>query len=285
MKVDIFDDTRCVLGEGPIWDGGRQELRWVDIKSRKIYTKNLVGGVSSSLDTIKMPSALGLCNSGSIVVAHQNEIVLLESPDKNLCSIGEREHNRTNDGKIGPDGRFWFGTMDNNEELDSGCLYSWHPESGLQCHLREINISNTFVWSPDTKYMYFADSKLQLIWRFSFDVQTSSLSKKPEIFVSLKGTEFYPDGSAMDAEGYLWNAQWGGSRIVRYSPEGEVDRVVALPVSQPTSCCFGGENLEFLFVTSASTGVEHEGSAGQTFVIHTGQYDIFGEPVSTLSGL
>ena len=133
--------------------------------------------------------------------------------------------------------------------------------------------------------LHLISSSDLLIWRFSFDVQTSSISKKPEIFVSLKGTEFYPDGSAMDAEGYLWNAQWGGSRIVRYSPEGEVDRVVELPVTQPTSCCFGGDNLEFLFVTSASIGVEHEVSAGQTFIIHTGQYDIFGEPVSTLSSL
>ena len=185
MKVAIFDDSRCVLGEGPIWDNGRQELRWVDIKSRKIYAKSLDGKDLSILSTIKMPSALGLCDSGSIVVAHQDEIVHLESFDRILCSIGEREYNRTNDGKIGPDGRFWFGTMDDNEELDSGCLYSWHPDSGLQCHLRGINISNTFVWSPDAKYMYFADSKLQLIWRFAFDIQTSSISKERERYLFL----------------------------------------------------------------------------------------------------
>ena len=285
MNVDIFDNSRCILGEGPIWDSTRQELRWVDIKARKIYAKTLDGGRTSFLITPKMPSALGLCDSGSIIVAHQDEIILLESPEKILAPIGEREHNRSNDGKIGPDGRFWFGTMDDNEELDSGCLYSWHPDTGLKCHLRGINISNTFVWSPDARYMYFADSKLQLIWRFTFNIQTSSISKKPDVFVSLKGTQFYPDGSAMDAAGYLWNAQWGGSRVVRYSPEGREDFVVDLPVSQPTSCCFGGENLEYLFVTSASVGVDDEISAGQTFVIHTGLHDIFGAPVSTLSGL
>ena len=178
----------------------------------------------------------------------------------------------------------WFGTMDNNEDLIVVACTRGIQSLDYKCHLQGINISNTFVWSPDAKYMYFVDSKLQLIWRFSFDVQTSSLSKKPEIFVSLKGTEFYPDGLAMDAEGYLWNAQWGGSRIVRYSPEGEVDRVVALPVSQPTSCCFGGENLE----SSISDG----GSIGSNMKVlqvkpssFTLDNMIFGEPVSTLSGL
>ena len=131
--------------------------------------------------------------------------------------------------------------------------------------VQNIGISNTFVWSPAGDIMYFADSMEQCIWKYEFNVSNGTISKR-EIFVSLKGTDIYPDGSTIDIEGFLWNAQWNGSRIVRYAPNGEVDRIIALPVSKPTCCTFGGDKLQSLFITTASIDSKNP-MAGKTFVI------------------
>ena len=258
---------KCILGESPLWDAHTKTLWWVDIKSSTIH--QVIGKVHTEHKLTVRPSALGLTTSGTLIVAAENALYLYDPTTQKLTqhlTVPEPTSNRTNDGKVGPDGAFWFGTMDDAEEDVSGALYSYHPDRGLQKHLNGIKISNTFAWSPDGTLMYFADSAQQTIWRMTFNTKTGGLGDQ-EVFVSLKDTDCYPDGSAMDANGCLWNAQWGGSRVVQYAPDGSEKEIIGLPTAQPTSCAFVGSHL---LVTTASIGLQGDPFAGLTFLIPVG---------------
>lgn len=267
---------RSVLGESPLWDSISNILWWVDIKSKEIHQYSEGKHTVHSLSI--RPSALGCTDSSRLIVAGDNGIYLYDPQRQELTlntKVPEPSSNRCNDGKIGPDGAFWFGTMDDSEKSSTGVLYSLHPKRGLKKHLDNIGISNTLAWSPAAKKMYFADSAVQTIWVMAFDKETGELGER-KIFVSLQGTDFYPDGSAMDKEGCLWNAQWGGARVVRYSPSGEQLQVVDLPTSQPTSCAFVKDHL---LITTASIGLNEQDQAGQTFLVPVG---IEGQPISNI---
>lgn len=265
--MDPLVQHRAVLGESPIWDAAQNILWWVDIKSREIH--QYAEGVHQIHRLSIRPSALGCLSSSELIVAGDNGVYRYEPQERRLTlliEIPEVSTNRCNDGKVGPDGAFWFGTMDDREQEATGALYSLHPKRGLTKHLDNIGISNTLAWSPDAQKMYFADSAQQLIWVMDFDKETGRLGQR-EIFVSLQGTAYYPDGSAMDNQGCLWNAQWGGARVVRYSEAGEELQILSIPTSQPTSCAFVNEHL---LVTTASIGLSAEEQAGQTFLIPVG---------------
>ena len=257
---------RCILGESPLWDEKTETMWWVDIKAKTLL--QVTFGTLTEYRISIRPSAIGLTNTEQLIVAGDNGLYLY-NPENDaltlLTTIPEPTSNRTNDGKVGPDGAFWFGTMDDAEKDISGALYSYHPKRGLQKHLDGIKISNTFAWSPDGTQMYFADSAQQTIWRMAFNAETGELGAREE-FVSLKGTDCYPDGSAMDANGCLWNAQWGGSRVVQYAPDGTMMKTFNFPTSQITSCAFVGTKL---LVTTASIGLDNDTIAGQTFLIES----------------
>ena len=272
----IFDKTPCVLGEGPLWLGNR--LYWVDIKSSSILSKGIHDDNATIWSYSTRPSALGKIENSPhhILVAFEEGVyrVALENGQRtHQADYGIDSRDRSNDGAIGPDGCFWIGTMDDLEERSSGSLLRYNGHS-MEVLLSGIGISNTVVWSRNGDAFYFADSQEQIIWKF--DMDASGVISNRQEFVSLKGTDIYPDGSVVDAQGYLWNAQWGGSRVVRYSPLGEVDTIIPVPVSQPTCCAFGGEKYNKLFITTASIGVDEE-KAGYTYVFE-GMYNGFSEP-------
>jgi sugar lactone lactonase YvrE len=164
---------------------------------------------------------------------------------------------RTNDGKIDPAGRFWWSTMDDNDGERPGAIHRTGPGSATARVIEGVHIANAMAFSADGQSLYLADSKLQTI----FVHDTADLSNR-QVFARTDG-EAAPDGAAIDAEGYLWNAEWGGWRIVRYAPDGAIDRVVETPVAQPTSCAFGGPELGTLYVTSAWDGLSDAARAMQ----------------------
>jgi sugar lactone lactonase YvrE len=177
---------------------------------------------------------------------------------------------RTNDGKIDLDGNFWWSTMDDNHGLRPGAVFRTTPDLHTERMLEGIHIPNTISMSADRKTLYMADSSLQTI----FAHQIGDLSKVSR-FAHTAGQAGSPDGSAVDALGYLWNAQWGGGKVVRYTPEGLVDMEVRMPVAQPSSCAFGGADLTTLFVTSAWDELTPQARASQPvagglFAIETG---------------
>ena len=271
--MKAFSTPRNILGEGPLWDAHAQALWWVDIHGKTIYRQGWTQTAAEAFEFQKRPTALGLMSDQQLIVAFEDGIFSWSPGSERvlLNGLDERPQNRTNDGKVGPDGQFWFGTMDDGETLDSGALYSLHKSGRLTRHQKDIGISNTFAWSPDGRFMYFADSKAQQVYRYSM---AGTGLDSPEVFVDLQGTTIYPDGSCMDSEGCLWNAQWDGHRVVRYAPDGTIRQIISVPVQRPTSCCFGGPEGKHLFITTASVGLsdsdlESQPLAGRVLVIDT----------------
>jgi sugar lactone lactonase YvrE len=194
----------------------------------------------------------------------------------------EKPFNRSNDGSVDARGRFWFGTMQNNLAPDgapiaiascAGSLFRLDPDLTITKMETDVGISNTVCWSPDNTRMYFCDTMTGVISVYDFDLDAGTLSNKRDFARFDRGV---PDGSTVDAEGYLWNARWGGNCVVRFAPDGSVDRVVELPVSLATSVAFGGPDLATLYVTTARYGLSgEEPLAGHLLAIEPG---VFGLP-------
>jgi sugar lactone lactonase YvrE len=254
------------------------KLYWVDIKGRAIESLCPKTGIHQRVTLDAHPSGLATRVDGTLLVASDHGCAVFE-PDTGLLkpkwNIEEdRPYNRSNDAKADSLGRFWVGTMHDGESESTGALYCINADGRVRRVLDNIGISNTLAWSPDDETFYFADSRIQTIFAFDFQKCTGELSNQ-RVFATTSGQSMSPDGSAMDCEGYLWNAQWGGSRIVRYAPDGQIDRIIPLPVSQPTSCAFGGPEMSTLYVTSARIGLDirqltREPLAGSIFSIDVG---------------
>lgn len=286
----MSDVIQCVvpchnqLGEGPVWSEQHQALFWVDIKKHELHQWTPSTNTHKHSQLTEQASSLAVQNASTLLVAtatglydfslHTGAMKLRQRLEP------DRPNNRSNEGKCDPSGRFWVGTMDDTEQAQSGALYMYNQAGELIQHLDGIGISNTLAWSPTQTTMYFADSMAKSIYAFDFDPLTGTPSNQ-RLFYDTKGEAATPDGSAIDAEGYLWNCQWDGWRIVRIAPDGSVDREIELPVQRPTSCAFGGKDGSTLYITSARIGLtpeqlETQPHAGGVFMLET---DIQGGPV------
>ena len=179
---------------------------------------------------------------------------------------------RLNDGRADRQGRFWAGSMVEVGEQGAGALYSIDHQLRVSSQISGLTISNGLCWSPDGKLMYHTDTPSRSIYRYDFDTVSGAISNQSLLVRTEKGC--FPDGATVDAQGYIWSAQWGASRVVRYNPEGETDFILPLPVSQPTCVAFGGSDLNRLFVTSAYEGLDAEAratqpEAGNLFIFET----------------
>ena len=260
-RVECVAPTSCLLGEGPIWSASEGFLYWVDLKRAKLHRYNPKTGNTRRYDLPIRASALAL-SQGSLLMVGDQEYGLYDVATEHYRQLGEVPVShlrvRTNDGGIAPDGSFWFGTMDDAEQEPIGRYYRL-PASGQieSMRLDPVMVTNTFCFSPDKQTFYTSDSSNQEILAFDHDPETGVLTER-RVFATTGDVGCYPDGSAIDSEGYLWNAQWAGSRIVRYAPDGAIDRIIKLPVSRPTSCAFGGPDLKTLFITSARMGLSEQ---------------------------
>lgn len=282
-EVQCVAPTGCLLGEGPLWSPTEGFLWWVDIKRAKLHRHNPRTGNTRRYDLPLRASVLAL-SDGGLIMAGDLEIGRYDTATeyyRRICSLNEPDGFRTNDGGMAPDGSFWFGTMDDSETEVEGQYYRLRPDLTVErIGLPEVLVTNTMQFSPDRKTFYTCDSAEQMILAFDYDLETGGLSHR-RVFASTLDAGCYPDGSAVDAEGYLWNAQWAGSRVVRYAPDGSIDQIVKLPVSRPTSCAFGGPDLTTLYITSARIGLsdaalDRQPMAGSLFAIDV---DTPGRPV------
>ena len=282
-EVICVAPTGCLLGEGPLWSPSEGFLWWVDVKRAKLHRYNPKTGNTRRYDLPLRASALALSEGGLIMIGDQ-EIGRYDTATESyerVAGLSEPDGFRTNDGGIAPDGSFWFGTMDDTEQVAEGQYYRLSPDFSVErLGLPEVMVTNTMQFSPDGSKFYTCDSAEQAILEYDYDVTSGGLSSRRELaFTTSAGC--YPDGSAVDAEGYLWNAQWAGSRIVRYAPDGYIDRTVKLPISRPTSLAFGGPDLKTLFITSArigltDTALNRQPMAGGLFALDV---DVPGHPV------
>ncbi len=253
MTVTIAIPTDSLLGEGPAWHPVEQALYWVDILGRRLHRydgEHRTWGlpVKASAPVFR-PLGLSLTTEDGVADFDPQTGTL--SPRIDLEP--DRPGNRANEARVDPRGRLWVGTMDDAEEQTSGALYRVSGGS-VSRQVDGVRISNTLCWSPDERTLYFADSAEQTIYAHAFSPDDGEVGER-RVFATTKGEGCGPDGSALDVEGYLWNCQWDGSRIVRYAPDGSIDRVLALPARRPTCCCFGGPDLDVLYVTTARVGL------------------------------
>ncbi|MBM3567974.1 MAG: SMP-30/gluconolactonase/LRE family protein [Alphaproteobacteria bacterium] len=253
------------LGEGPMWHSGESALYWVDINAPSL---NRIGP-DGQVRRLTLPEQIGsfvFRAKGGMVAAMRSGFHALDPVTGALAKLidpeADKPGNRFNDGKCDRRGRYWCGTMGDPVRTPDGTL--WRLDADLRCsaHWTGILVPNSLAFSPDGKTMYFTDTPGQLIWAHDYDQDEGRPSNR-RVFVDLRGQPGRPDGSTVDADGCLWNAEYGGSRLVRYTPQGRVDRTVAFPCTNITACAFGGPKLDVLYVTTASQRLTPEQIAAQ----------------------
>ena len=265
------------LGEGVLWDDRLDSVWWTDIPSKTLWRYCLATKELLSFETPERLCSFGLTNqAGLLICAFETGFALFEPLSNTTSWINRpllgKQGVRFNDGRVDNQGRFWSGMM-----IEAGfdpppkgaevwCIDSSHSTS---CHEHGLTISNAMCWSPDSSKFYLADSPDQTIWTYDFDQHAGTISNR-KVFVQTEPGVF-PDGAVTDAQGRLWNAQWGGSQLVCYQLDGSVDFVIKVPVSQPTCVAFGGKDLNLLFVTTAREGLsqhqlEQEPCAGDLLI-------------------
>ncbi len=283
VQAELLFSCHNALGEGPLWHPAEGCLYWVDIDAGELYTSNpaMTGFSSTHFDTPlgafcfrKSGGFILATGAGFLAWSHmQGEPSLLWNP------LPPRSGVRLNDGKVDPAGRFWAGSIDT--QLAQGELYRLDPDSSQHIILGEIGISNGLGWSPDRSTMYYTDSLRYTIYAFDFDLATGTIqNRRPFVQLPKNTAEIVPDGLCVDAEGCVWSAQWNGWGVLRYSPEGEPLMKVSVPAQRVTSCCFGGEGHQQLFITTARTGLSpaelaDQPHAGDVFTLLT---DTTGQP-------
>jgi sugar lactone lactonase YvrE len=260
-------DCETILGEGPVWDAAAGRLWWVDIKGGALHWLDPASGDHGKVAVAGQVSAVAPRAGGEGLVAARQDGVGILDPVTGAFTHRfdpepDRPGNRANDGNVDLAGRFWFGTMDDGEQARTGAVYRLGPDWTCRRVLDGLGISNTLVCTHLGDGLFVADSQAQTIDLLEIDPATGETGAR-RAFAHTRGEAFSPDGSAVDAEGYLWNAQWGAARLVRYAPDGRIDRIVPVPADHPSSCAFGGENLATLYITTARWLMRPEALASQ----------------------
>jgi sugar lactone lactonase YvrE len=261
MQIDFqaINDVRCELGEGPVYDDRREAVWFCDILGRAVHRFELKGGASRRWSFPSEVGSLGLAESGRVVVALRDGVVLFDPESGELRELAAIERDipetRLNDGKVGPDGAFWVGSMDDveREKVPIGSLYRVDGNGRVEVKVERLKVSNGLAWSPDGRIMYHSDSRGRWIDRWSFDPETGTISGRTRIAEPDDATG-RPDGGATDIEGNYWSAGVSSARLNRFSPDGRLLESVPVPVAAPTMPCFAGPDLRTLFVTSLRVG-------------------------------
>ncbi|SFU22696.1 SMP-30/gluconolactonase/LRE family protein [Mesorhizobium sp. YR577] len=254
------------LGETPLWCERTQKIWWVDIEQPRLQSFDPATGTHQA---VEMPGTyLGsqaLTVSGSRMVAIDLELQLFDTETATATSFAIVEQgvdNRLNDGRVDPRGRLWIGTMDNQLHRPNGGLYRVDPDGTATRMAGDIIVSNGIAFSPDGTTLYFTDTRRHVSWAFDLDLDDGAITNR-RVFADYSATGDRPDGACIDVDGCLWTAFFAGGRIVRYRPDGAIDRQIALPVTNPTCLCFGGKDLKTLYVTSATKFLSSEQRAAE----------------------
>jgi sugar lactone lactonase YvrE len=289
VEVEVAVKSADVLGECPLWCEREGVLWWVDSRGPSLKRWDpKPGGVT----TIPLPHIVGSIafrEKGGLLAALQPGIFFLDPESRALEPLAQPEAhlpgNRFNDGRCDRAGRFWAGTMSDAKREPTGSLYRLSPDRACKRVRDDVIVPNSLAWSADNRTMYFADTYRQVIRAWDFDLASGEVSNE-RVFCDTTGHPGRPDGSCVDADGCLWNAEYGGWRVVRYMPSGKIDRVIAMPVANPTCCCFGGADFDTLYITSATQRLTPEDLArqplaGSVFAVRPG---VRGLPESRYGG-
>jgi sugar lactone lactonase YvrE len=282
-EVELVYDSKNQLGEGPIWSTTERALYWVDILDNCFHCYEPATGQHRRYDVGVVVGTVVLRASGGFVLATKRGFEFFDGQNTKMIAAPEADDpkSRFNDGAVDRQGRFWAGTMEGRE----GALYRLDTDLSVHKMQGGIVISNGIGWSPDNKTMYYTDSDPRTIWAYDFDAATGNIQNR-RVLVQVPENDGLPDGLTVDSEGFIWSAHWDGWKITRYDPTGKIERVVRIPVQRPTSCMFGGPNLDELYFTSARTGLSEEDlkaqpHAGSIFRLKT---DVKGIPEPVFGG-
>jgi sugar lactone lactonase YvrE len=266
--IDVYAHQEDSLGEGVLWDG--ETVWWVDIIRGLVHR-----GPDTTFEIGGPVGSLALIEGGRIGLALRTHLALLDPSDGTIDPWVEiesdRPANRLNDGRVDRSGRWWVGSMDAGAVGETGALY--RVEAGVVTRIfDQLAIPNSLAVSPGNDFLYFTQTVNRIIFRFKLRPDGDLGSGHRFVEVAGPGV---PDGACVDEDGCLWSAEWGGGRVVRYTPAGVVDRVITLPVSNVTCPAFGGPDLDTLFVTTARAGLDPEALdsqplAGSVFAVDAG---------------
>ncbi|MEM9240388.1 MAG: SMP-30/gluconolactonase/LRE family protein [Pseudomonadota bacterium] len=266
MSAAVFDPRACELGEGPLWHPERQQLFWFDIIGKRLLSRD--GEGEKSWQFQEHVSAAGWLDRDHLLIASETALLRFDLRDGNAEHVVDLEADnpitRSNDGRADPMGGFWIGTMGKSAEAGAGAIYRFYGGKVTRL-FNEITIPNAICFSPDGQHAYFTDTPTKRILRQTLDAEGWPVGD-PELFLDLGLEGLNPDGAVVDAEGCLWNAQWGASRVARYGTDGRFLSQVEIGAQHASCPAFGGAELQTLFLTSAREGIADAGpSEGQTF--------------------
>ncbi|SDZ64376.1 Sugar lactone lactonase YvrE [Evansella caseinilytica] len=271
MKAELVVDAKAMLGEGPCWDDREQKLYWVDIIGKTVHCYDPETGENQTLHVNAYVGCVVLKEDGGLLAGLQNGIFSIDMRTYERQFIDNPEQqkpeNRFNDGKVDPSGRFWAGTMHIDGKQQEGALYRMGSDRKMHKVIDDISISNGLAWDIKQKIMYYIDTPTRKVAAFDYDPRTGKIANK-RTAVIIPENEGYPDGMTIDAEGMIWVAHWDGARVSRWNPhKGEKLTEILFPVRCVTSCCFGGKELDELYVTTAND--EWNDEAGGLFRVKT----------------
>lgn len=258
-STTIFDPGPFELAEGPIFDTRTNALIWVDIKGRAIFYRELSGSETNRIAVDEDVGCVALTADRDVVIAAlRSGWYELNLRDGGLRLLAASDHptptHRFNDGAVDVLGCLWTGSLEDTESDPVGVLYRLDPNGRFQSVDSGFIASNGIDWSPDSKWMYFVDSRQRTIYRYPFDADSGEIGSR-EIFVDTGALQGLPDGLAVDCEGTVWCAFWDGAALHGFDPAGNLIETIELPVIRPTSVAFGGPDLRVMYVTSASFGL------------------------------
>lgn len=270
----IHDSRVCELGEGALWHPLRRQLFWFDILGKRLHS--IEDGVPRSWSFVEMVSAAGWVSRDVLLIAGERDLFLFDLETEEIETLAELEADdpgtRSNDGRADRQGGFWIGTMGKRggDDPGRGSIWRWY-RGELRRLFSGLTIPNSICFTPDGKFAHFSDTLTHCIQRVELDADGWPVGA-PETFIDLSAEGILPDGAVVDAEGNLWNAQWGAGRVACYGPDGRFLKAVLIGASQTSCPAFGGEGLSTLFCTSAREGMDAaalaaDPQAGKTFAV------------------
>lgn len=289
-EVRCVLDIKAQLGESPVWSNEEQALYWVDILAPALLRLDVRTGALQSWSMPTSIGSFGLRERGGAVLSLRSGFHVFDFESGQIDFIVDPEANlpttRFNDGKVSPDGRFWAGTMDNELlERPLGSLYRLDHDGSCHRMVSDLIVSNGLAWSPNGKTMFHSDSKAQVIFAYDYDLHSGSIGDR-RVIARPSEEIGRPDGAATDMDGYYWSAGISAGVLNRWSPEGRLDRQIALPCAAPTMPCFGGPDMKTIYVTSLRHNLDTDKLAafplsGGVFAVET---DVPGVPIAKFEG-
>ncbi len=254
-EVGCVVDCQNTLGEGPAWSVDEQKLYWLDIQKSELWCYDPETDDTKTWNSPERIASFAFRECGGLLVAFESGLAFYDPEKGKTEKIQHIEPDlpttRMNDGRCDRQGRFIVGGMDesgNGEAISN--VYRVDKDLTVNKIISNVACANSTCFSPDGRVMYFADTPVGEIWAYDYDTSSGAISNK-RVFTGFSDQPGAPDGSIVDAEGFLWNAQWNGRRVIRYRPDGSIDQIVEMPVMNPTCVAFGAKDLNILYVTTA----------------------------------